>query len=36
MNLQVLNNLYMLGKITGDEYTKRTALVLSVNEERDT
>ena len=36
MNLQVLNNLYMLGKITGDEYAKRTALVLSDNEREET
>ena len=36
MNLQVLNNLYMFGKITGDEYAKRTALVLSINERKET
>ena len=36
MNLQVLNNLYMLGKITGDEYANRTALILSDNEREET
>ena len=36
MNLQVLNNLYMLGKITGDEYANRTALILSINERKET
>lgn len=36
MNLQVRNNLYMLGKIIGDEYANRTTLILSDNEREET